>query len=283
MESQGISVCYCGNKKMFEGITLSVLSILETTPSVLTVYILTMDLTERDERYTPISLKQAEALDKILKSYNPQNSAVLIDVGEDFKKRLSKSKNLKNSFTPYAFIRLLLDLYIQKYNIAQKVIYLDADVMICRDLNELYSVDMTDYEIAMVKDAVGSHWIRPSYCNSGVVLINFKNVLESDLFGRARRRVVKRRMFMPDQSALNFLSKKKLVLPRKFNEQRKIQPDTVVKHFCRYFKWYGPFFTLHNCRQWERDLVHNVLNIHDFDYIYDIYDGLNKQYGFDSL
>ena len=38
-------------------------------------------------------------------------------------------------------------------------------------------------------------------------------------------------MIMPDQSALDRLTSSKLLLPRKFNEQRSLRKDTVIKHF----------------------------------------------------
>ena len=38
-------------------------------------------------------------------------------------------------------------------------------------------------------------------------------------------------MIMPDQTALHKLGKRRLYLPRRFNEQRGLREDTVVKHF----------------------------------------------------
>lgn len=76
---------------------------------------------------------------------------------------------------------------------------------------------------------------------------------------------------MPDQSALHRLGKRRMYLPRRFNEQRGIRSDTVVKHFCRGIRWF-PFFHLYDIKQWERDAVHKKLKISFFDDLYEEYD-----------
>lgn len=88
----------------------------------------------------------------------------------------------------------------------------------------------------------------------------------------------RRTMFMPDQSALNDLAESKLVLPRRFNEQRAIRDDTVIKHFCRWFRIYPLWARMLNYKQWQVDEVHKKLKIHDFDDIYDDIKELEKKY-----
>lgn len=274
-----IPVCYSSNSKIFHGIVLSVLSMLERTNETVTIYLLTMDLRQLNEKFKPITTEQAKALDNIVKVYNKDNSVVLLDKSREFLDNFGKSKNLKSGFTPYCITRLLLDLC----EVPQKIIYVDVDTMFCGDVAELYNIDVTDYEFAAVLDVVGRHWVRPSYCNSGVLLLNFDKIKQTGLFEKARHYVNKRKLFMPDQSALNFKCKHKLILPNRFNEQRKIKPDTIIKHFCQAFKWYGPFFTLYNYKQWDRDLVHEKLGIHDFDTEYELYDKYNEKYKFLEL
>lgn len=275
-----INVCYSSNSKIFHGIVLSVLSMLQHVKESVTVYLLTMDLTHINPNFKPISKEQAAALEEIVKSYNPENAVVLIDATEKFIAEFSKSKNIKTGYTPYTITRLLLDLID---NIPKKVIHIDVDTMVCSDIKQLYDVDVDGWEVAMVKDIVGHHWVRPSYCNAGVILMNLEEIKKTGLFVKARKRVNKVKMIMPDQSAINFLAKRKKILPYKFNEQRTIKPDTVIKHFCKGFKWYGPFFTLYNYKQWDRDAVHEKLGIHDFDGVYEIYDKLDEKYSFKSM
>lgn len=277
--NSNIPVCYSGNKKVFHGIVLSVLSMIKKTERSVTVYIMTMDLTHLNPNFTAITQKQADVLDKIVKEYNHESCVKLIDHTKEFIEKFSKSKNLKTGFTPYTISRLLLDLY----DVPEKIIYIDVDTMCCSDIGKLYDINLEGWEFAAALDVVGCHWVRPTYCNAGVLLLNFKEINKTGLFEKARKYVCKRKLFMPDQSALNFNAKKKMILPKKFNEQRDIKEDTVVKHFCQGFIWYGPFFKLYNYKQWDRENVHNKLNIHDFDDIYEIYDKLDEKYDFKNL
>lgn len=271
-----IPICYSANRRIFHGIVLSVLSVLKYTKENVFIYLLTMDLTCIDERFKPITAEQTRVLNNIVQEYNPDNRVILLDCTKEFISEFGNSKNLKTGYTPYTIARLLLD----KMYIPEKLIYIDVDTMCCSDIKQLYDIDVTGHELAMVLDKVGHIWVRPHYCNAGVLLLNMPEIKKTGLFVKARKLVNKRKLFMPDQSAINFNAKSKLILPYKFNEQRKIKPDTVIKHFCKGFKWYGPFFRLYNYKQWDRGQVHDKLGIHDFDDIYEIYDNLDKLYEF---
>ena len=271
-----IPICYCSNSKIFHGIVLSTLSILKNTKESITIYLLTMNLSELNEKFKPISAVQADALDRIVKEYNSDNKVFLLDVTKEFLTEFSKCKNLKTGYTPYAFTRLLSDLL----DLPSKIIYLDVDTMCCSDISELYNVDIEGWELAMVNDYMGRFWVRRDYCNSGVILLNLDEIKKTGLFIKVRERVNKRKMIMPDQSAINFLASRKMILPCKFNEQRMIKQDTVIKHFCQGMKWYGPFFKVYNYKQWEREKIHKKLKIFNFDDIFEIFDELDRKYNF---
>lgn len=269
-----ISICYCANKKVFPLILLSVMSIVKHTSEAVTVYIATMDLSDVDPRFLSISEHQRVVLEEVLREKNPESRAILLDMETDYRRHLMGGKNERSYYTPYAMNRLLLDLL----PLPDRLIYLDTDVMCCSDIAELWQTNVTDYEFAAVKDKEGSFFIRPTYCNTGVLVLNLKKIKETGLFARTRERVVEKKMIMPDQSALNALAKDKLILPRRFNEQRAIRTDTVLKHFCRSFKWYGPFFKLYNYKQDDRINLHEKLHIFCFDDLYEKYDILAKKY-----
>ncbi len=274
-----IPVCYCGNRRIFGGIFLSVLSMLEHTDAALDIVLLTMDLSCENPLWLPFSEDQRQLLERTLREKNPASSARVLDVTEHHKTYFSNGKNNKNAYTPYASIRLFLDLL----DVPDKMIYLDADVMCCGNVEEYFSVDLTDYEFAATLDVVGHRFFPRQYCNSGVLLLNLPKIRETGLFEKARRRVCSRWMLMPDQSALNMLAVAKLVLPYRFNEQRAIKPDTVFKHFCKGFRWRGPILTTYNIKQWQRERVHNELGIHVFDKIYERFDEILSHDGNEAL
>lgn len=276
-----IHICYCGNRKIFPLLALSILSVIKYEEQPITFHILTMELTSIEKDYLPFTPSQGEILDEIVKEKNPQSQAIVSDVSEYYVKYFDKSANGKSKYTPYAYLRLLIDV-LPQFRDLERLIYLDIDTMSVSAISQLWDIDLKNYEFAAAKDVVGSHFIRPSYCNSGIMYINLNEIRKTDLFAKARKRVKTRKMIMPDQSSLNFLAKRKLILPRKFNEQRGIRSDTVVKHFCKGFKWYGPFFRLYNYKQNDRQNVHEKLHIYEFDDIYEQYDRLQERYDFEA-
>ena len=278
LNERRVNVCYCGNGMVFPLILLSVLSITKYTSCDVTVYILTMDLSEKDKRFTPITASQLHILKEAITIKNVSNDVVLLDMREAYLRCLDRGKNSKNHYTPYAQGRLLLS----EFELPERVLYIDSDVMCCSDLSQILEVDIENYEFAAVLDHMGKFWIKRDYCNSGVMLLNMETVKRTNLLARARELVNTKRLVFPDQTALNRLVKYKLVLPRKFNEQRAICEDTVLKHFCKGIKWL-PFFKVYNYKQSDVKSVRNKLHINQFDDVYGQYNLLARKYGFVTL
>lgn len=270
-----VCVCYCGNKKIFPGLLLSALSLAKYTDRPLRVIVLSMDLHELNAAYLPFSENQMRVLDEALKEKNPESRAELVDLTDLYKETLAEGKNARNLYTPYAQLRLFLT---ELAGLPDKVVYLDADTMCTGDIAELYDIDVSGYEYGAVLDHMGKFWISPTYCNSGVLLLNLPVLRETALFPRIREYVRTHRMVMPDQSALHRLGTKKLFLPGRFNEQRKIKEDTVVKHFCKGTDFYFIIPVTFNIKQWQRDKVHKRLKIFCFDDLYEKYDRLAEKY-----
>ena len=265
-----IPIFYSGNKKVYEGLLLSVMSLAKYSEEELCVYVLTMDLTFDDPRFEAFTDQQIDLLTKVLQKKNPKSKAIKVDVTEEYKLHLFNGVNHKNGYTPYTLLRLLIDLLP---NMPDKAIYIDIDTMSVSNIKQLYDVDVEGYDVAAVKDYMGRFWIHRRYCNAGVLLLNIKQIKENGLFKKCRKRVFEHKMLMPDQTALNKYAKKKY-LPFKFNEQRKIKNDTVIKHFCKGIVFFLPFgFHIYNIKQWQIDDVHKKLKIFQFD---DIYDQLAK-------
>ena len=270
-----INVCYSGNKKIFEGLLLAVLSLASVTQEELKVHILTMDLHDENPNFLPFSDEQIALLDKIVKEKNPNSQVVKIDVTKEYVQELRDGKNHHNGYTPYATLRLLLDLVP---NMPDKMIYMDIDTMCVSDIKQLDDVDIEGYDFGATKDYMGRFWINRHYCNSGVMTMNLKQIKENGLFVKCRRKVNKTKMLMPDQTALNKYGKKKY-LPFKFNGQRKIKENTVVKHFCKGIVFFLPFgMHIYNIKQWQREKVHKSLKIFRFDDLYERVDQLKIDY-----
>lgn len=273
-----INVCYCGNRKIFPGLLLSVMSLAKHTERALSVYVLSMDLHEQNPAFVPFTQNQMNVLNEVLQEKNPESRAVLIDMTQHYTSYLAHGANKKGAiYTPYTLLRLYLD---QLENVPDKIIYMDIDTMCIDDISKLWEIDISDYEYAAALDYMGRFWINKNYCNAGVLSLNLTVIRQSGLFEQARKLLYEKRLTMLDQAALNRLGKRVLYLPDRFNEQRNIKPDTVIKHFCKgtSFKYVIPI--CFNIKQWQREKVHKKLKLHCFDDLYEKYDLLEKKYDF---
>ncbi len=268
-----IEIVYGGNKAVLEGIRLSSLSICKHCSKPILFYILTMDLRNVSNRYQPINEEEVDELKSQLRTLNPDVDVRLYDLTQKYLMENKYKRDIHHSYTPYCLLRLFS---YQIEDIGDKVIYLDVDTMAYGNIEELFNIDITDYELAGVKDAMGKYWINPKYINSGVLLINMKKVRETSSFERALKYTLSHRSILIDQNAINHYCKKKLYLENKFNNQRKMTDDTLIKHFCKVLKFF-PFMHCENIKQWHIDKVRNKLQIHHFDDIYKIYFDLTKK------
>lgn len=272
-----INIMFAGNYKVFDGMLIASLSILKHTNDPISCYILTMERTQDNPNFIAINNKQIDYLQKEYSKHNKQSKVIKVDVSDLYEKYLGSSPNKTSSYTPYAFLRLLSD----KISVLpDKILYLDTDVMAYHDISELYNKDISDYEVAMVKDYYGKVFINRNYCNSGVMLMNLAKIKETGMLERALEYCATTKSLLPDQTALHKALKSKLILPSKYNEQHKIQPDTVIRHFSMTLKFF-PVFRKQNIKPWHIDKVHDVLKCHEFDDILDDY--LSRKEEIDSL
>lgn len=269
-----ISVCYSGNRRVFPGLLLSALSLAKYTARPLHLYILSMDLRDIKADFLPFTQAQIALLEQVLREKNPQSRVTCIDMTDRYRTSLANGKNAANYYTPYAQLRLFLG---ELEGVPDKLLYLDIDTMCLSDIGQLYDTDIAGFEYGAVLDHMGKFWISPTYCNSGVLLLNLPRLRETKLLQRCRDYIEGHRLVMPDQTALHRLHEARRILPRRFNEQRAPRADTVVKHFCRGIRWV-PFFHIYNYKQWEREKVHEKLRLHCFDDIYEEYDRLMARY-----
>lgn len=263
-----INIMYTGNDKVFNGIILSSLSIIKHTDEVLNIYILSM----RVDGFNMISKDMTDKLEEIIKKKNKDSKVYLIDVTDIFNKEMKDSKNMNNFYTPYALLRLFSDLL----DLPSKILYLDTDTMINKDIKDFFNLDITNYEFAGVVDRLGRWFIDINYINSGVLLLNLDKIKETKLLYNVRELVKVKKMAFPDQSALNKFKKYYLKVPSIYNNQGSFKENTVIKHFCKSIRFIPIYHTI-NIKQWEIDNVHKKLKIFAFDDIYQEYLELGEE------
>lgn len=258
-----INILFCGNDKVFDGMLTCTLSILKRTQTKdsFNFILFTMDVTDIREDYKPISEKQVLFFESIIKQYNPENSVRLVDVKPLYEKEFRGSPNEQCYCSPYTLLRLFAD---QVEGMPDKVLYLDADIMFNRDIELLYSIDVSDFEYAAANDHYGKYLINPGYINAGVILFNMKRCKETELFRKARELIKTRKLVFADQSAIIRSTTKRKLISQKFNDQKFLHKSTVVRHFSKRL-FYLPYPHTDNIKQWHVSKVHKVFHYYQFD------------------
>ncbi len=271
-----IDILFCGNDKVFDGMITCALSILKRTETKepFNFYVYTMDVSHIDPRFCALGDAEAEYLDGIVKSYNPENKVTKIDVLDIYNKEFANTPNEQSSYSPYTLLRLFADLVP---NMPDKLLYLDVDILLNRDITALWNIDVEGYEYACARDHYGKYLIYPNYINAGVLLLNLKEIKRTGLFVKARDVLKVKKLLFPDQSAIRINTTRKKLLPQKFNDQKFLHKHTVVRHFAKRMFWL-PYPHVENIKQWQVSRVHKVFHYYCFDDIFYEYIYLKEKF-----
>ena len=265
-----MNILFCGDEGVREGIFLSALSLCKNVSENLNIYILTATV----GNHCAIPQSFADSLQVTLTKNNLNTRVILFDISEIFGNYLPEA-NMGTRFTPLCMLRLFADMVPE---IPDRILYLDTDVLCRADFSDLYYSDISDIEIAGVPDRYGKWFfgniLKHNYLNSGVLLMNMTSIRQSGLFKKCREMCRDTKMFMPDQSALNKLAVKRKI-PARYNEQGKIERNTVFKHFTTFFKFF-PYIRAVTIKPWHTDKLHKELGIFEFDDILDEYKRSNQ-------
>lgn len=231
------------------------------------LYILTMEAHSDERKYHPFSKHAADYIRSLLVKANPNNTLQLIDCTDLFIQE-PPTANMNTRFTPYAMLRLFAD---QLPEIPDRILYLDDDIVIRGDITAFYRQNITGIELVGVLDYWGRYFFHNvktkhvfDYLNSGVLLLNMPKIKQTGLFAKVRHMMQTKKMFLPDQSAINKLAVAKRVVPRRYNEQYKLHKNTKIQHFTTSFRFW-PYFHTQTVKPWDVARVHSVLHLHEYD------------------
>ena len=251
-----VNILFCGNDKVFDGMLTCALSILKRTESKepFTFYVFTMDVSHINQSYLPVTDRQIEFFNDVIKKYNNQNQAVKIDVTQYYNQEFAGCPNESAYCSPYTLIRLFAD-----------------------KVENFPDIDISDYEYAAARDHYGKYLVSPNYVNAGVLLFNMAQMRETGIFEKARNLIKTKKLMFADQSALIRSTTKKKMLPQKFNDQKFLHKHTVVRHFSKRLFWL-PYPHTDNIKQWQVSRVHKVFRYYQFDDILYEYIYLKERY-----
>ena len=266
-ELNTLPLLYCGNYKVFDGVLISLISITKYTKNPLDVYVMTVDLQEIKPEYKPVTEKQTRFLESIIQERNASSRVHLVDVTVQFKEEMYSSPNVSSNYTPYTLVRLFADLVPY---MPGKILYMDTDTVAHGDISSVFETNLTNIEFAAVRDYLGKIFIYFNYQNAGILLLNIDYIKQTGFFKKVRERCRNRKMWFPDQTALNSLIPKRKFLKRRYNEQRKLHDNTVIQHFSKSIRLI-PFYHTVNVKPWQIDKMHSVYHIHDYDDVLEEY------------
>ena len=271
-----VNILFCGNGKVLDGVITTTLSAMMRTdnPEPFHIYIMTMDITRIKPVYTAITDTDIAYLNEVFKKYNKDNIVTKIDVTDLYEKEFAYCPNEGAYCSPYTLLRLLADLVP---DMPEKLLYLDIDIMFNRDIHLLYDKDLTGYEYAAAQDHYGKYFLHPNYINAGVLLFNMTECKKTGLFAKARDLIRKRKWLFADQDALWHSTTRKLMLPQKFNDQKFLHKNTIIRHFSKRLFWL-PYPHTDNIKQYHVSRVHKIFRYYQFDDILYEYIYLKKYY-----
>ena len=114
----------------------------------------------------------------------------------------------------------------------KKIIYLDSDLIVNKDISQLWNINIDDYPVAAVKDDYKG---KPNYFNSGVMILNIPKLKEFGYYDKWKEYVKENthKMTLHDQDILNpILRLKAFYLPVNWNVHHGIF-QTLYENFCK--------------------------------------------------
>ena len=260
-----INILYCGDSNIADGVLLSVLSLLRHTDRPLMIYLLTAKVQTARKVFLPLSATFADYLHRLVGGRRPDSGVKLFDI-TGLLEAQPPTANMETRFTPCCMLRLYADLVPE---LPDKLLYLDNDVLCRANFSSLYDHDVSGFDLGGVPDYYGRWFFctRPfsmDYFNSGVLLLNLARIRREGLFAACRQRCQRKRMVLPDQSAINTLAVKKLHLQRRYNEQRRLRADTVFQHFTSSY-CFSSLLRTSSVKPWQVERMHRVLKLHEYD------------------
>jgi Lipopolysaccharide biosynthesis proteins, LPS:glycosyltransferases len=271
-----MNVAYVGDLHAFSGIMMSLLSLAkENSNEVLAVYLLSGTFIDKKKHYASLGEKERSFLEGMVQTYQKGSRVYFIDCSDLFVKELGNSVNLKNLYTPYAFMRLLMDLIPSLPDI---VLYLDYDTVILSSLHSLYGTPLEGKDFAIAPDQIESRYFLKAKFNTGVMLLNLKQIRQDGCFKKARKAVNSKLMLMPDQTALNAVPlAKKVILETKYNDHVTLHDDTVIRHYTHALVW-TPVVHVINVKPWNFSEYAKTYPDEPHQELFTLYKNFKKEY-----
>lgn len=208
-------------------------SLLECTKNIKKIYL----LLETEE------IDNVPYLKKIIKKYNVEIK--LINLHNHLSKNLKNScPNLNTIYSNFSFAKLMLSDIVEE----DKVLYIDTDAIVRKDISNIWNYDITDYYIAGVKDygiigdgIIEQYNITGKYINSGFIIFNLEKIRKNHIQSKWFKIINNQELTYPDQDALNIVCQhKELYLPSVYNYCYNLTLEVHNTDLIKVFHYMGP-------------------------------------------
>jgi lipopolysaccharide biosynthesis glycosyltransferase len=206
LKSVDMAFCFDENMWMHAGVAIASLLLNSKGSCRYSIHALVASEVNRPYR---------KELTELVKTYDPDSSITFLEANHDF------DASYRSRYTIGTYYRMMLPRLLPDVD---KIIYMDADMICCDSLLELYEHDMTGFYIAGVRDILNtkSYWkklqkgrvelsFRGDYVNAGMLLMNLKYIRESGLYEKWIEISKIKRYSYPDQDLFNVTCKDKIL------------------------------------------------------------------------
>lgn len=221
------------NKEWYHYLVVDLYSLLETTKNIKKIYLLLE--TEKVE--------QVPMLDKIIEKY--QVEFKLINFNKVFDNFVEKGNiNRDTIYSNFCFARLALPYLVEE----EKILYIDTDAIVLKDISKIWRLDISDYYVAGCKDygvltdnTYQRLGITGKYVNSGFILMNLKKIREEKIHDKWFDVINNRELKYPDQDALNLVCQhKEIYIPSMYNYSMNVTKEVLCKEHMKVIHYAGP-------------------------------------------
>lgn len=232
----GMVIAMSCTQNWYHYLVVNLYSLLECTKNIRKIYL----LLETD------NVEDVPYLDRLIDKYNVE--FVLINLNNHLNVYLDPNgPNLNTIFSNFCFSRLMLPDFVTE----DKVLYIDTDAIVRKDISNIWNYDITDYYLAGVKDygiyddnTLERMGIDGCYVNSGFVVFNLKMIREEDIERKWFDIINVQEMTYPDQDALNKVCQyKELYIPSMYNsceyETERLTKDVLNRDLIKVFHYPG--------------------------------------------
>lgn len=236
------NICISVSTNWFKYLNIQLYSIISNQiGDGIKFHILTDATTFEDEFETQ------KLIDETNHIYRLNNQVEFYNVGKLFNEYINSDINITERFTKYALYRLFVPIILD----CDKVLYLDSDTIVNRNINTIFECDLTNlYWIACVdtgimpthKYSIGMSE-NTNYYNSGVAYFNLDKIKKDNLFDKWIHMCNNIQLLGIDQDILNItLSEKSIELNPIYNCSLSTKldisiDDIIIMHYAGNKPW----------------------------------------------